>query len=620
MFDDNVHIVQNRLIAITRFSTDQLYQAWNASAFNFPASRPLSMLSFGLNHLFTVLDAYSFKLTNLIIHLLCGLILFQITRLAGTLYSRTADIPLSPHQINIWAVAAMALWLVHPINLTAVLYIVQRMASLSTLFILLALWAYLSGRIRLLNDRGGWPLILLATPAFGILAFLCKESGALLPALLFVFEFTLFHFKTATERTTQYLKHYFLIGLVLPFTAAICYLLLQPEWLLIGYTKRPFNLTERLLTESRAVWFYLQMIFGPDNSLLALYHDDFQISRSLLDPPSTLWAMLGVGGLIFIALWQRQHAPILAFGILFFLTGHALESTIIPLELVYEHRNYLPSMGLIITLTYYLLTHPKRDWHCYLGMATATLFIGLCTGKTHIRADEWSNEISMIRAEVAHHPNSPRANFRAGQILISLIQESEDNGTLYPAARQYLEQAIRLNPGNADGLFGLIILHLHLGKAVEPQWLDELKYRLEHIPYDPQNITTGQFSYLVRWHLSDNPKLPAKEVLGIFDAVLHNQALDRYARAAIHASLQTYYLRVLKDPETALEHGYAAVAAWPQQWSYQASLIRLLLEMDETEKAKQQLTQAQAADFNQANREQAQALQHFIQRQQQTLK
>ncbi len=613
MFDDIVHVSKNKLVAITGLAPDQLLQAWNSSPFGFPESRPLSMLTFGLNHVFSGFDPFWFKATNLLIHLLCGMGLFQLTRMMAGLHGRIRGVPLPERHINGWALLTAGIWLLHPLNLSPVLYVVQRMTSLSALFVILGMITYVRARMRLLEGTGGLAALLLAVPAFGVLAFLCKENGALLPGFLFVMEITLFRFKTATAPARRLLQLYFLLGVVIPAVAAVVFLLLNPEWLMGGYAKRPFNLSERLMTEARALWFYLRMILMPDNAALGFYHDDFPISRGLLDPPTTVAAIAGLMALLLAVAWGLKRAPVLAFGILFFLTGHSIESSVIALEPVYEHRNYLPDFGLFFMLAYAMTcVFQKRPQ--VIGAALAGLvFMAVGGLKTALRAQDWSNEAAMALTEAEHHPDSPRANFRAGQLLVSLINSSKDPEQVYRLARHYLERTVELNSNNADGLFGLIVLNLHAGKPVEQSWLDELKRRLEQAPYDPQNITTSQFSYLVRWHLTDGPKLPPEEILGIFDAVLHNPTLDAYARAGIHAALRLYYHKVLNDLGAALEHGRKAVEAWPQRWYYQDRLIRLLLKMGKYDEAAEQLRRAREADVNRLHAAKARELEQLIQ-------
>ncbi|MFC1684681.1 tetratricopeptide repeat protein [Pseudomonadota bacterium] len=613
MFDDVAHISKNKLIAINGLGPGELHQAWNSSPFNFPGNRPFSMLTFGINHALFGLNPFWFKAVNLLIHLLCAVGFFILTRHIGELYSRIQGIEIPGNRLNQWALLAAGLWVLHPLNLSPVLYIVQRMTSLSALFSILAILCYLYGRRRMLDGKSGYLAILVGVPALSFLAFLCKENGILVPGYLLALEFTLFRAKGFGGKASRFLQLFLLIGVIIPAVAACIYLLINPEIILNGYARRQFTLGERLLTEGRIIWFYIQMLLLPDNSLLGFYHDDITISRGLFNPPATLAAICGLLGLLLAAIFGRRRYPILSFGILFFFIGHTLESTIIPLELVYEHRNYLPDFGLLFVLSYYLTTPQEKPWLSRATTGVAISLLCIMTVTTAIRAKNWSSEISLIVTEAEHHPDSPRVNFRAGQLMIARLQRNGYSKEVYEAARYYLEKTVALNPRNADGLFGLIILHLHNNKPVEQRWLDELKHRLEHIPYDPQNITTSQFSYLTRWHMSDGPKLRPNEVLGIFNAVLRNPKLDKFAGAGIHNALMGFYRFALNQPKEAIKHARKAVALWPERWHYQRRLIELLVEQGSLDEAKQQLQKARQADVNNINLDHANKLEQLIQ-------
>jgi len=613
MFDDIAHVKKNSQLAITGLSFDELYQAWNSSPLGFPGNRPLSMLTFGINHAISGLDPFWFKATNLLIHILCGLGIFILTRKAAELFSRAQNLSHSRDQVNRWALLTTALWILSPINLSPILYIVQRMAGLSAFFVILALIFYVQGRRKMMDGTGGYVLIFVAAPILGLMAFLCKENGALLPGLILIMEFTLFQFKSASCKGQRVLKLALLIAVVIPAVSAIAYLLWNPEWILNGYNRRQFTLGERLLTETRVLWFYLQMLVIPDNSQLGFYHDDFMVSKSILNPASTLFSIIGLAGiLIFSALKYKKH-PVPTFGILFFLYGHILESSFVALELVYEHRNYLPSIGPFFALAFYLTKAYEPRWRAYLASGIAVFFIIMSSISTGNRASDWSNEFHMTMTEVVNHPNSPRANFRAGQFSLTAMSRSKEPEKDYRSARYYLERAVELNPRNADGLFGLIVLSLHANKPVEQRWLRELKYRLEHIPYDPQNVTTSQFSYLVKWHLAlGTPKLHSDQILGIFEAVLRNPVLDRYAKAGIHSALSAYYHLALKKPIPALRHARIAAKSWPQRWSHQKHLIQLFVALDRFNDAEAQLKIARKMDTNGVNIENLMKAEQFI--------
>ena len=152
------------------------------------------------------------------------------------------------------------------------------------------------------------------------------------------------------------------------------------------------------------------MIVAPSNSRLGLFHDDITVSRNLLQPISTFFALAGLMGLLGAVLWGIRRAPLLAFGILFFLAGHILESTIFNLELSFEHRNYLPSYGLALMVIYYLL-HPSISLLTLKtrGSITIVLLIMLAA-VTWMRADAWGSPLKFATLEVINHPQSPRAD------------------------------------------------------------------------------------------------------------------------------------------------------------------------------------------------------------------
>ena len=92
LFDDNPHIVRNQLVQIGSLSPADLWQAWSSSHLDFPGSRPLAMLTFGINHAVSGLSPFAFKATNLALHILNGLALFAVARRVGQLFLRVAAV------------------------------------------------------------------------------------------------------------------------------------------------------------------------------------------------------------------------------------------------------------------------------------------------------------------------------------------------------------------------------------------------------------------------------------------------------------------------------------------------------------------------------------------------
>jgi tetratricopeptide (TPR) repeat protein len=123
----------------------------------------------------------------------------------------------------------------------------------------------------------------------------------------------------------------------------------SPFKLLTPFANRPFTIAERVLTQPRALFIYLSIIAVPMTARLSIFHD-IDISHSLIEPWTTLAATLGVVGAILLLLVLARRNRLIAFCGLFFFLNHVVESSILNLELIYEHRNYIPSMLLFVPL------------------------------------------------------------------------------------------------------------------------------------------------------------------------------------------------------------------------------------------------------------------------------
>lgn len=597
IFDDAPRIRNNPLLAIDALEYTQLKQAFFSSADPFPSNRPLSMLSFGVNHALTGLHPGYFKLTNLVIHLWTGLAVFILIRLLVSTFADIRKLDYEPDRIAWLALAVSAAWMLHPINLTPALYVVQRMTSLSALFSIHAMICYVLGRRRMLGGKGGILWILGGFLLFGALAFMSKENAALLPLLLLTIELCLFRFATARIASRRFLISFFVLTVGVPAVGFLVYVALNPGFVLGGYTLRDFSLTERLMTEARILWFYLRLIFIPTPASLGFFHDDIVVSRGLLEPVTTLPALLGLGVLTVIAFYSRTKAPVLSFGILFFLVGHALESTVFPLELAFEHRNYLPSMGPLLSLFYYLMHPLASRSRRMMGLILGGVFLACISMVTADRASYWGDLQRLYLTEVEHHPASARANFLAGAVYVEHASESPDAAEAYRNARHHMEMATQLNPHNSKGLFGLIILHLYTNKPVLKEWLDELEYRLENNLYIPENINATQFKALVESQRKHGVRrLSEEKLLRIFNAAFRNPTMRRPAQAALYSVLHDYYQHVLHRPTQALHYARLAVATWPWYPWWHSQLVDLLLELNQIEAARKQVSNAERLD------------------------
>jgi hypothetical protein len=371
-------------------------------------SRPVAMASFALNAALSGDNGFGFKLGNLIIHLACGIVGYAVLYRA-----LLRDTRLTQHA-GLLAALAATLWLLHPLHASTVLYVVQRMAQLSALFALAAIWAYMVGRQQLIDGRTRTAQLNLfvSFPVLLLLGVLSKQNAAVAPAICLALELAYFGGTTRSGRTVT---AFFTVFLALPTLALTALLLLAPRTILATYDDWDFTLWERLLTQPRALMDYLGMLLFPRGPLMGLYTDDFPVSHGLMSPPSTLWCILALLSISVAAIALRKRAPSMFAGWFFFLAAHAVESSFLPLELYYEHRNYLPAFGLMLALMGLLSLVPHFHTNVLsprrLGLlAAGGLTIMLALG-TLGRAMVWRDLGTIAQLGARNHPDSMRAQF-----------------------------------------------------------------------------------------------------------------------------------------------------------------------------------------------------------------
>ena len=375
--------------------------------------RPISIFSFLLQHE-SWPDPRNFKLVNLLIHLVNGCLLALCCVLIGRQW-RKQGLPMA-------AIAALSfIWLAHPIQVSSVLYVVQRMTLLSAAFSLLSVLFYLLGRELLLQDERvrGISLMLVGLVLFVFLALLSKENGVLVYLYVLVLEYTLFSntlpkllrtFRQALLGATVVIG---MVGLVVIMPGT-----------LEGYELKPFSFAERVLTQFPVLLTYLANIALLLPNYYGVFHDDFATAQGL---PLVLSVLL-VAGLIAIAISKRKQWPLFAFAVLWFFAGHALESTVFPLEYYFEHRNYLSLLGPVFALVVSIsdrLPQLEARWR-NASIAIAVVAMLFMSATTVRQTTLWGNALDQAYAAVEQHPGSPRAqsNFveklsQAGQFQVA---------------------------------------------------------------------------------------------------------------------------------------------------------------------------------------------------------
>jgi hypothetical protein len=433
---------------------------WDASLANESGllRRPLANLSFALNYLASGPSALHFKAVNLALHIGVGFVLFF---LAKTLASTRLD-DLDAEACG-WA--TMFVWALHPAHAGVVLYAVQRMTILSALFVLIAAALYAHWRLQGAFRAGMSSLARLAILAgLGLLGLLCKENAALLPLLLGCIEL---YIRATRERHRPYTRGEAAViglGILLPITVMLASVWVYWDWIAAQYAGRPFSPSERLATQVHALYGYLQQGLIPLPSSFAFLYDAYPIHR--WSDPSTLLTTAFSVGLLALLIRQRRRWPGLYFGVLWFVCAHAMESSILALELFWEHRNYLPLAGLaagaVIDARHALSSAGeigrKRVAQATLGLIGLSLISLSAT-----RSGEFASSASLAARVTAAYPTSVRGHLLA---LDSHLQDAQGVDISWVSDQLALLARIESEPLRTDFLGFLLSCS---GTRFEPQ-------------------------------------------------------------------------------------------------------------------------------------------------------
>ena len=364
-----------------------------------PLGRPISLATFAVQADSWEQGAAAFLTFNFALHLLNAVLL------AFCVYRLSLVMAVQRDKAMTVAMATASVWVLMPLLATSSMLVVQRMTTLSAAFVLLGLAGYLVAR-KDIDNSPKRALVGMSGSLVGgtILAMFCKESGLLLPVFVLVIESTVLERPNSIDvRQWRLWKGLFL---VLPLLLIVVYLATRlgyPDWVA---QRRGFTAGERVMTEARILWLYLlKALFGlPDK--LGIFQDAPTVSRSLFEPLTLLanlsWLLLAGAAIV----WRRRY-PIAALAVLWYLAGHLIESTVVMLELYFEHRNYLPIIGPIAALCSLVLVAGKR-WRV-IGVATLATLVLFNTYFLYVFASLWGEPSLASRHWAMTYPHSVRA-------------------------------------------------------------------------------------------------------------------------------------------------------------------------------------------------------------------
>jgi tetratricopeptide (TPR) repeat protein len=381
------------------------------------------------------------------------------------------------------ALVCVFLWAIHPIQISVVTYIVQRMASMAGMFYIMAMYLYLKARTTN-NPNKRIPLFVLCGIA-AVCSFASKENAAMLPVSLLLYD--LFLIQGATRDNIKKNIKIFILPAIMILTTGFYYFDLSS--ILSGYQYRPFTLTERLLTERlltepRVILFYISLLLYPVSSRLTLLHD-VEISSSLFTPWTTLPSILIILLIIVIALMISQKRPLISYCILFFFLNHLIEGSIIPLELIFEHRNYLPSMFIFVPvgiLMVYVLDYFAYKKSIQVIMLSGFLLVMAAFGHTtYIRNKVFKNDLTLWSDNIEKAPNLHRPHHNLGKALLV--------AGYYNEGVKEMETALKSKAGGRitqkyKTWYNLGVYYLHQ-KEYDKALAYFVKY-IQHVPNQPK--------------------------------------------------------------------------------------------------------------------------------------
>jgi Tfp pilus assembly protein PilF len=491
-FDDALNITRNSDVAVKDLSLNTLKRAALTST---SGLRPFSYLTFALNYYISGMDTTSYHVINIIIHIINAFLIYLIIL---TLFDYGAADDGKKESLAVSAFFTTLFWLVIPSNSQAVILIVQRMTLLMSLFFLLAFFTYLLGR------KKKRAVYFVLTGIFFVLSLLSKQNAVTFPLVIILYELVFVKkgdIKSVTKKETVFFAACFLVI----FATLFLYKGSIIDNIVKGYAGRDFSMYERVLTQPRVLLFYLSLLILPLPGRLSITYDIVK-STSLFSPITTLLSIILIIAIFVMSIVRVKKSPYLSFAILWFFITISVESSILPQEMVYEHRMYLPCIFLIgafidfVTGRFY-----ERDKAKVAAVFCGVVIIfGIMTG---VRGRAWENEFTLWNDTVSKFPNDERALYNLGNeyrkmddfdkaekyYLLSIESDPDyamaynNLGGLYKLRKEYakaikyLKKANELDPDNKESYYNIGVYYLKFGDIDQG-----IKYLEGAISVDPE--------------------------------------------------------------------------------------------------------------------------------------
>lgn len=545
IFDDYHNIVTNANIQIKELTIENLWKAANGYS---GGTRQLAMISFALNAYWAGLDPWAYKFTGLMVHALNAALVFLLVD-----HLARITLPLSERQRRFASLAAALAWALHPIQVSSALYVVQRMETLCYTFIIISLLLYLYARRQQIDGKNNNIFLWVGFFTCACLSALFKENAVLIPLFTLSLEFAVLKFSTHQSKKQKLWLWVYGIGIAFSAIAFIFWIIPQ-NYRTTPYPGRDFNTPERLLTQARVLWMYVQQILLPLPKNLYFYYDDLTISRGWLNPLSTIFAAVSWAGIALITVAIRNRFPLAALGVFWFLSAHFITSNVVGLEMVFEHRNYFALLGIILILINFIYYIPTKDGPNIKYIGIACIVIGFSVLGA-IRAATWGNVLLLATDMVSKNPNSARAAMDLG-VAYYEISGGDPNSPFYQFAASQFNRASTLKNSSAQPDVNLILMHAGGGfpedfidiDKVWHNYLDKLK-----------NLHLGVETRTSIWTLLEQRQkekpINDEKLQTAIQIITERERLQSYQ----YAIIADYYLNKLNKKEEAEQYYEKAI-------------------------------------------------------------
>ena len=468
-FDDGPNILNNKAIQVQDLSLNTISSALSSEI---GGKRPVSYLTFALNYFLSDLDPKPYHSVNIFLHCINAWLVFWMIRLVTKIFYPN----LLVRHLNLFSFFAASLWAFNPMQTQAVTLIVQRMTLLACLFSLLSFIFYLLWKKSTTQFLSYF--FLFGSLASLLLAFGSKENALAFPLIIWAYEFLC---RQKSGKKTFVLIIW--LSIIILMGSMLFWKMQVPQRIKTDYSSRDFSMSERLLTQPRVITTYISQLLFPLPSRLALHHE-VKISTSFFSPSTTLPSILFLCILLGIGVFVIYRMPFVSFWIFWFFIGLSIESSILPLEMAFEHRIYLPSIGFFCALLTPLITvRPGNSPIISVSLVRYGLVLVsvISVFLTYQRSHAWENEISLWEDNAQKYPDSVR-------VWINLGSAHMKNGNPSAAEPVFL-RAVKVNPSNLEARSNLALFRLGQGK------IDEAVSLIEGVRIDSKKIVDSEIYF-----------------------------------------------------------------------------------------------------------------------------